>query len=210
MSCTKRYVPCFVYLLFFWQGQLLLGTTFDLNCSVLGLICFTNLAAQSSHRKIALTTVATSRLAAIPLQKSQSLSLRWSQNTIAAYEIRSLSHVFACLEICWNPLFNSVACPKLKQFAQSLISYQPCICQCIAHYFWRLFALSCCNTAFSSMLIFVAQKEVGPEPNFDLWPRNNYQKFNNFICLWVTWEWLQTLCLLCFLSSRHEKQHEPL
>ena len=39
----------------------------------------TNLAAQKSHRKIAVTTVAASGLATIPLQKSQSFSLRRPQ-----------------------------------------------------------------------------------------------------------------------------------
>ena len=40
-----------------------------------------NLAAQKSHRKIAVTTtVATSGLASIPLQKSQSFPLRWPQH----------------------------------------------------------------------------------------------------------------------------------
>ena len=37
------------------------------------------LAAQESHRKIAMTTVAASGLATIPLQKSQGFSLRRSQ-----------------------------------------------------------------------------------------------------------------------------------
>ena len=37
------------------------------------------LAAQKSHRKIAMITVAASGLSAIPLQKSQGFSLRWPQ-----------------------------------------------------------------------------------------------------------------------------------
>ena len=37
------------------------------------------LAAQSSHRKIAVTTLASSGLAVIPLQKSQGFLLRWPQ-----------------------------------------------------------------------------------------------------------------------------------
>ena len=42
------------------------------------------LAAQKSHRKIAVTTVAASGLATIPLQKSQGFSLRWPQKKIAS------------------------------------------------------------------------------------------------------------------------------
>ena len=40
---------------------------------------FLVLAAQKSHRKIAVTMVAASGLATIPLQKSQGFSLRWQQ-----------------------------------------------------------------------------------------------------------------------------------
>ena len=44
---------------------------------ILGLFLgFQSLAAQKSHRKIAVTTVAASGLATIPLQKSQGFSLR--------------------------------------------------------------------------------------------------------------------------------------
>ena len=42
------------------------------------------LAARKSHRKDAVTTVAASGLATIPLQKSQSFARLWPQKTIAS------------------------------------------------------------------------------------------------------------------------------
>ena len=88
--------------------------------------CLPFLAAQKSHRKIAATTVAASRLAAIPLQKSQGFSLRqpqkkslaasdfWVTLKIAGSSQRPWPQVAAAARFCGRSDHGTLSCPCVR------------------------------------------------------------------------------------------------